>query len=237
MAVTGEDLAKEALRIESEGWGYIFGTAGEMWTPEKQEKIEKTKKDDDNYRQSILYGYKWFGHMVADCSGLIVYILKKFGISAPHGSNSQWRKTCNAKGSLTAGFKLPVGALVFKLKGVDDYYHEGIYVGNDTVIEARGTSAGVVKSRPSSWGHYGLIKGIQYSGESSPVPLGSKAIVDVPNDGTLNVRAKPVANGKILNTLREGTEVDVIGESGDWTKIRYTAEGFVMTRFLKGGVK
>ena len=49
----------------SEGFGYIFGTAGETWTAAKQARATR--------EMTVKYGSKWIGHRVADCSGLFAW--------------------------------------------------------------------------------------------------------------------------------------------------------------------
>ena len=51
--------------------------------------------------------------------------------------------------------------------------HVGLYIGNDEVIEAKGTINGVIKSQLSDkkWTFYGELKDVQYDGvEPSPDP-------------------------------------------------------------------
>ena len=63
-----EALIAKFRQALDEHWGYIWGTAGEKWTAEKQKELEKTT--DANRAQGRQYGSKWIGHRVADCSGL-----------------------------------------------------------------------------------------------------------------------------------------------------------------------
>lgn len=232
--MTGQEFAAKALYVYQNNWGYIFGTAGEMWTQAKQDALA-SKAGNDNYTLSIQYGSKWIGHNVADCSGLVCWIAKQLGMSLPHGSNSQMRKCC-ATVDLA---NVPIGALVFKLRNGTDYYHVGIYIGNNAVVEAQGTKTGVVTSRLSSWHVAGLLPDVDYSG-STPAPdpdsqpiAGNTAIVDVPNDGSLNVRDQPSTSGKKQDVIREGDQVEILAAVGGWAKIRYEKTGYVMSKYLK----
>jgi len=228
----GEDLAKMAREILQKKWGYIFGRAGVKWTAEMQNEMDKTT--DKKYEQARRYGRKWVGHYVADCSGLVKYLCKKCGVSVAHGSNSQWRDALFEKGAIP-GNSVPAGALVFKLRNGTDFYHVGIYVGNNQVVEAKGTQAGVVSSSLSEWSHYGLIRGIGYSDKRDEV-IGlkpGKAYVDVPNDGTVNIRKGATVQSTKLGVLREGEECEVLEIEGDWARVRYAADGYIMTKFLK----
>lgn len=230
--VTGQKLADLALAILPKKWGYIYGTAGVLWTEEKQKELEKTTSADRE--MSRKYGSKWIGHYVADCSGLVKYLCKKLGLSVPHGSNSIWNGSVTKKGFLI-GQDIPVGALVFKLRNNDDYYHVGIYVGNGQVVEAQSTQTGVVKSKLSSWSNYALLKGLSYTevkpAEEPLVP--GTAVVDVPNDGTVNIRKKASQSSSKIGTLREGEHCEVVSIQGGWAEVEYTVKGFIMTKFLK----
>ena len=59
---------------------------------------------------------------------------------------------------------LKIGSAVFKCRNTTDYYHVGLYIGNDTVIEAKSTACGVVTSNVSTWTHWGELKGVSYVG-------------------------------------------------------------------------
>lgn len=230
--MTGKNLADLALEVIPERWGYIYGQAGAVWTEEKQKRLEQTT--EKKYEMGRKYGSKWIGHRVADCSGLIKYLCDKLGFSVPHGSNSIWNGCLSKKGKIE-GNSIPVGALVFKLRNDTDYYHVGVYVGGGEVVEAQGTRTGVIVSELSSWTHYGLLERLSYSendtsNKKSVLKEGS-AIVDVPNDGTVNVRKKP--SGMKQDTLKEGECCRVLSISGEWAKVEYQKTGFVMAKFLR----
>lgn len=225
---------KQAL---SEKWGYIAGKAGSMWTAALQAQAtnDMAKK----------YGSKWIGHYVADCSGLFSWAFKQLGGYMYHGSNTMFRKYCTKTGDLFGD--PPVGAAVFKKRSDPsypdgwDYYHVGLYVGGGKVIEAQGTRTGVVESKLSTWHCYGLLKGVDYSNETNQnevVPVTGltgigTAIVDVPNDGSVNVRHKPTKSSNIAIKLAEGTEVNVLENDGKWARIEYKGTGYIMSEYLR----
>ena len=150
-------LFKQAL---NEGWGYIWGAAGETWTQSKQNAETRS--------MTVKYGQKWVGKRVADCSGLFSWAFKSLGGYMYHGSNTMWKQYCTDKGTLTKGKRsdgqdLRLGSAVFMCKkNSTDYYHVGLYIGNNEVIEAKGTKDGVVKSKVSNWTHWGELKGVAY---------------------------------------------------------------------------
>ena len=63
--ISSSELIAQFQTALREGWGYIYGASGEIWTQAQQNAAsrEQTKK----------YGQKWVGHRVADCSGLFAW--------------------------------------------------------------------------------------------------------------------------------------------------------------------
>ena len=156
-------LFRQALQ---EHWGYIWGTAGEAWTAAKQAALEKTT--DADRAQGRQYGSKWIGHKVADCSGLFSWAFKQLGGYMYHGSDTMYRKYCSDKGELKKGKRadnavLKPGTAVFVWNG-KKYSHVGLYVGDNTVIEAMGTINGVTTTKVTAgkWTHWGELAGVAY---------------------------------------------------------------------------
>ena len=79
MAITGKQLADKAEIAYQQKWGYIWATAGETWTEKKQDALNQKYYSDPSkyadFAQGVQYGKKWFGHKVADCSGLVTFAL------------------------------------------------------------------------------------------------------------------------------------------------------------------
>ena len=153
-------------------WGYIWGTSGEKWTAQKQRQLEKTT--DPERAQGRQYGEKWIGHTVADCSGLFSWAFRRLGGTMYHGSNTMFLKWCSDKGALKDGRRtdratLKPGTAVFVWNG-KTYSHVGLYVGDDTVIEAMGTNSGVTTSKVTAnkWTHWGELTGVSYGAAPSP---------------------------------------------------------------------
>lgn len=183
--IKANDLIEKFKYALAEHWGYIWGTAGVLWTSAKQAQkvqymVSKYGSDwqknadakDDNYYKAALYGSKWVGHSVADCSGLFVWAFKQLGGSIYHGSNSIYDRYCSEKGKITDEIRktmLP-GTAVFVCKASGNKSHIGLYIGNGTVIEAQGTQAGVCTSKlnTAKWTYYGLLKDVQYTASEAP---------------------------------------------------------------------
>lgn len=243
-------------------WGYILNTWHTKWTQELQNgKINYMKKtygadwkNNENAKKNssytaALYGQKWVGHYVTDCSGLFYWAFKELGGYMYHGSNTMWNKYCASKGKLsngkrTDGQPLKPGTAVFVLKGTSDRSHVGLYIGNDTVIEASGTQAGVITTKITNikWCEWGELIGVSfniqdnYSTPSESVPKQDESIPVVISSAMVNatrvaLRSAPSTNASILTRVDQGERVQVL--SNDWTRVNYQGKtGYMMSKFL-----
>ena len=197
-------------------WGYIWGTAGEKWTLEKQNAATR--------KQTIDYGRKWIGHMVADCSGLFSWAFKVLGGSIYHGSNTIWDRYCTAKGELVEGKRddgkelLPGTAVFTYNKTKKNRGHIGLYIGGGWVIEARGAYYGVVKTKLTSrpWAEWGELKGVDYAGAGhdpapapDPVPSTTRPTLRKGNKGAMVKEMQ-----QMLDKL--GYSLGICGVDGDF---------------------
>ena len=219
--ITTTALIAKFEQALKEKWGYIWGTAGETWTAAKQAELEKTT--DKDREQGRLYGSKWIGHKVADCSGLFSWAFKQLGGYMYHGSNTMWLKYCTAKGEMrngkrTDGKTLLPGTAVFTYnKENGKRGHVGLYIGDGWVIEAQGTKAGVVKTKVtnSKWVEWGELKGVDYSGTApapAPDPQPEPANRPTVRKGNRNAYVK-----EMQTMLRDlGYSLGICGVDGDF---------------------
>lgn len=236
-------------------WGYILNTWHTKWTQQLQNakinymnnkygnnwKNSDAAKKDSSYT-AALYGSRWIGSYVTDCSGLFYWAFKELGGYMYHGSNTMWNKYCEAKGKLsggkrTDGKELKPGTAVFVLKNGSDRSHVGLYIGNGTVIEASGTQVGVITTEITNkkWCEWGELKGVDYnsnnttpaSKEESTISIGSAVV----NDVKVALRAAPSTSAAVLTRVDKGQRVQVLSE--DWTRVSYQGKtGYMMTKFL-----
>lgn len=251
---TDELIAKFQYALDNK-WGYILGATHTKWTESAQNgKIETMRnaygndwksndqaKKNANY-MAAMYGSKWIGHWVTDCSGLFAWAFKELGGYMYHGSNTMWNKYCVAKGKLsngkrTDGQELKPGTAVFVLKNGTDRSHVGLYIGNDTVIEASGTKSGVITTKITheKWAEWGELKGVSYGSSSSvPAPAPDSSTIAgtaIVNATRVALRTGPSTNAAILTRVDKGERVEV--EESNWTKVKYhDKEGYMMTKFL-----
>lgn len=232
--ITTKDLIAKFREALDDHWGYIWGTAGIEWTAAKQKQkvdymVQKyganwqknADAKEDNYYKAALYGDKWIGHRVADCSGLFAWAFRQLGGSIAHGSNSIWKSYCSAKGKIVNGRKadgaeiLP-GTAVFT--GTDNEKpHIGLYVGGGKVIEASGTQAGVCTSnlKDGKWKYWGELKKVEL--EKSAEPEKPEPAPD--NRPTLRKGSKGDAVKRVQEELiARGYDLTPYGADGDFGK-------------------
>lgn len=185
--------------------GLHLGCLWQTWTAAKQRAATR--------EMTVKYGAKWIGHHVADCSGLVYWAMKQLCGSVYHGSHTMFLSNTTDRGDLkngvrTDGKPLLPGTAVFKRKKATagkksyngyNYHHVGLYIGDGTVIEAKGTINGVVTSKVSTWHCCGELKGVDYSdGRASTVVVTKEE----PVSRLLN-RTYPMMRGDDIRALQE----------------------------------
>ena len=171
--ITADALIAMCEQPLDEGWGYIWGATGQLWT----------KKDQENTtnEQAKLYGAQWIGKRVVDCSGLFYWAFKQLGGYIYHGSNTIWNQYTVEKtrgtlknGKRTDGKNIRPGSAVFLTDikdGKPHRHHIGLYVGGNICVEAKGTKSGVVVSALSHWDEVAELKDVSYDGEAVRMTL------------------------------------------------------------------
>ena len=162
--VPASELVQHCMRYYTEGWGYIYGAYGQIWTQAAQNRATD--------EQTIKYGQQWVGKHVIDCSGVWWLAMKECGSYMYHGSNTMWNKYTVAKGSLkggkrTDGLELKIGTAIFTGTKDGDHNHVGVYIGDGQVLEAGGTRVGVIISKVTlaKWTCWGEMKYVDYGAE------------------------------------------------------------------------
>lgn len=159
------DLVQWAIWAEDRGWGYVWGTYGEVFDQALYEyKLNQYPEEVGRYAEFI--ETNWLGGRTADCVGLI----KGYGWLNPetqeieYGTNGmadvgadQMYENATEKGSIDSMPEIP-GLAVWHAG------HIGIYIGDGEVIEAKGTRYGVVRTNldDGSWTHWLKVPYITY---------------------------------------------------------------------------
>lgn len=236
--VRAEEFVKLVWTPLLEGWGYIYGTAGRLWTEALQRSW--SEPPHKNYEKTKQYGARWIGKNVTDCSGLPLWALKQLGEEIVHHARYQYTDASKYRGKLvdgkrTDGKQLLPGTAVFLQGSQEHIHHVGVYVGHNICIEAKGTQWGVVTSKPEHWDHWGELKVVDYTRaadiENEPIPevpehredkdVLFRVIVDNPG-AWLNVRSGPGTGYPALFRVEKGDVAEVLAVSDDnkWDQIR-----------------
>ena len=159
------DLVVYVTNAWNSGWGYVWGTFGQVLTPELlQYKISQYPEgvgDEADFIRS-----HWLNRRTTDCVGLIKGYgwLNTVTMEIQYGSNGMpdvgadgMYYNAGHKGSIETMPNTP-GLAVWKSG------HIGVYIGNGEVIEAMDTRYGVVKTKLQGrgWTHWLEVPGIKY---------------------------------------------------------------------------
>ena len=160
------DLVTYVTNAWNSGWGYVWGTYGQVLTPELlQSKL--TQDPDGVGKYADFIRANWLGRHTADCVGLI----KGYGwlstdtMTIDYGTHgmpdvgaNEMYYSATRKGKIATMPDTP-GLAVWKAR------HIGVYIGNGEVVEAMGTKYGVVKTQLEGrgWTHWLEIPYIDYA--------------------------------------------------------------------------
>lgn len=139
------------------GQGYAYG--GQNAEPLTKEALAALVKifGKARYYFDSFSAERWMGKEYYDCSGLIVYTLRKVGLIAnkdDYTAQNIYTKLCT---TITVD-QLRAGDLCFN-KTTSGIIHVGIYMGNNRVTHARSTFYGVVNTELfTSFNTFGRLK-------------------------------------------------------------------------------
>ncbi len=201
------------------GCYYWFGTFGQM--------ASKSLYNSKKAQYPKYYTATDFAKQIAnpkqvfDCAGLIKAYLwtKSISDTKPvYKASQDWGATtmynqAKSKGKIST-FKKIAGQLVFK--GTDKTKsHVGVYVGNDTVIEAKGHAYGVISSKFSTggwkyWAQYSLITDDTSKPQPEPAPTPSnKYKVKTESGAPLALRSSANTSSQLIVWMPNGSEITV----------------------------
>lgn len=163
------DLVKWAKHAQENGWGYVWGSHGNLLDKTELERLESVfgthVTDYDDFIR-----HNWLGKRTADCVGLIKgygwYDTESGKITV--GSNGMQDVT--ADGMFSAATEKGTIDTIPEIPGLAVWHegHIGIYIGGGEVIEAMGTQYGIVKTQLKNgrWTHWLKVSYIKYIEES-----------------------------------------------------------------------
>ncbi|MGI5849667.1 MAG: peptidoglycan-binding protein [Christensenellales bacterium] len=147
-----------AYAASREGCLYVWGAQGQTMT---KALIKKLEDSDKNFERALKQFEKHVQNGLTltayDCSGLVVaYLLEKGLINSDTTANGLFFNHC----ALIGKEDLKNGDLVFKkYQTKNKMYHVGVYMGDKTVVHAKGRDDGVVREpfSKAGWNRYGRL--------------------------------------------------------------------------------
>lgn len=195
-----------------------------------------------------------------DCSGAFVWSFRQHGQSIYHGSNRIARTEVVGLVPISAA---KPGMAVFKCRNPDDsryslpssykpggkyyngdlrdFYHIGLMGEDCEVLNAQSIATGFVASPVKSWTCAGYLKKVDYK-EDNPMVDDSNGViyagrVTAQSGRTVNLRAEPSKSAKVLEKVKIGTSVNVIGTIDGWLHVETeTNQGYMMEGFVDVGI-
>lgn len=163
------DLVKWAKHAQENGWGYVWGSHGQVLTEKELNRLKGVFGSHVTDKEAYIREH-WLSRRTADCVGLI----KGYGWyneesgTIKYGTNGM--KDVTADGMFSAATeKGPIGTMP-DIPGLAVWHkgHIGVYIGGGYVIHAANTYDGVIKTpiTSSGWTHWLKVPYIKYIEES-----------------------------------------------------------------------
>ena len=237
MAMKTKAEIVKSWALSKQGCGYVWGATGEKLTQEYLQRL--LTSFSEHIDEEVVS--KWMGKEVYDCAYFTKAAMKQVGITIGSGASSQWRKSkWEQKGKINT---LPVNKVCILYRespNADPMQHTGVYLGDGTVVDARGSKTGVIHSNLTSygWTHWAIPQGLYDQNENSlqqeVLPVLYEATVTATTGNTVRMRAEATTDSPVLKNIKLGQVVDVVEEvNDDWRKIVFNGQtGFMMKKFL-----
>ncbi len=163
------DLVKWAEFAYDNGWGYVWGSHGQVLTEKELNRLKSVFGSHVTEKEEYIRN-NWLGKRTSDCVGLI----KGYGWydndtgSIKYGTNGMQDITAN--GMFAAATEKGTIDTMPNIPGLAVWHegHIGVYIGNGYVIHATNTYAGVIKTpiTSSGWTHWLKVPYINYIDET-----------------------------------------------------------------------
>lgn len=163
--------------LEQVGCPYIYGATKQPCTPDYREaRIAQYPQYKDmiirncprlkSAKITSCKGCRWAvdsaGRLAYDCAQLARFAMQEVGIALVSGANSQWQKTAFVKKGNIDEMPLHLLCLLYRQDSDGKMHHTGIYLGDGTIVHAKGHDYGVVHDNLSNpkFTHYGIPAGL-----------------------------------------------------------------------------
>ena len=241
MANKPSEIIKNAKKMITDGYVYVYGYKGSKVTKKEVKRLAKLYPSV--FTSTILsLALKKAGKIGIDCSG---FVCKAAGIS--HIGSSQIYSSATSKWSVNDLSHVKNGCFIWRSG------HVGLIEidsnGQKWILEAQGTAYDLKRTkfenRYKAFTHYGYIPGVDYSSatikKTTTTTSSKTTTMKVNTNGSaLRCRKKGSITSSIVGRFKNGTKVTVLkadnpywykveGISTNGTKIR----GYVSRKYLK----
>lgn len=161
--------------IKAVGAGYCWGADGQVCSPKVRRELAGRTSSQSNKNNLLITCAKWDGKRVWDCSGLFRGAWRELSKYRSGGATTIYKSWCNEKGTIDTMPDIP-GIAVFR-GTPGNMAHIGLYIGNGEVVDARGSSVGVLRGTLQSygkWTHWGKLTDVDYGEGDEPVVAETK---------------------------------------------------------------
>ncbi len=162
--ITNVQLVDAFRRFLAEGWGYVYGAQGQMWSAELAQKWQAAGRSVPKGRNKETYFIEGcaqsIGRYVADCSGGIVTAIREVDPDYRDQTADTFKARFKQSGPISTIPEVP-GVALWRSG------HIGVYVGGGKLIEFKGTDYGCVESnlKGSKFTLWGFLADVAYPGE------------------------------------------------------------------------
>lgn len=213
------------------GAGYVYG--GQSERPLTKEALSGLagKFGKANYYFNNYSAEKWLGYQYFDCSGLIVYALRRMSLVpmiADYSAQSIFSVLC----APVNRSQLRPGDICFKNTAANGIVHCGVYTGGGRVTHARGTYYGVVNTQMfDSFNTFGRLK--YFPGEYNDTDIRFEQKVKAAPTET-NIYDLPDETSAVAARLKAGNTINISASlSGNWYMASLTGKtGYVKQKVL-----
>ena len=228
------------------GWPYVYGGRGEPCNPSSRggrassdypsivDKCQVLSKKKSSCNGCGYYPGDYV--LFYDCRGFTYWLMKQVGINiSGAGATSQYDTNSNwSEKGLIKDMPRNQVCCVFRYDSrTGKMEHTLLYDGNGNYIHCSGEVKKVAMSKYKAT-HYAIPKGLEGGVTPVPTPTGETAVVYAENGKPVKMRAKPSTSCKTYWEIPVGTEVEVLQNGNEWTKIACNGNtGYMMTQFLK----
>lgn len=227
--------------LSKKNCGYVYGATGQTLTQSVLSVLKSRHPDEVN---EDLCWRLWAGKQVYDCAGFVSEAMKQIGFSITAGATSAWDKgKWYAKGTIDSLPKDKVCCLYRQsTKNPSKKQHTGIYFGDGTFMDSRGTKSGVMGPNDMStypWTHWAIPPQLADSSvapqqEPEVIKVAYQAKVTATSGGSVNMRQSPSSSAKVIARVALGQTVDVTSVTGDWSAITWDGKsGYMMSKYLQ----